>query len=248
MIYRVPVYLHLVVLHSIIGVMNTPYIFHPLTFERLSEAGQLARSRQFLATMRLRRTVREYSTEPVPFELIANAIATAGTAPSGANQQPWTFVVVSNPDIKHQIRLAAEEEEKISYESRMSAEWLAALAPLGTDWHKPHLEDAPYLIIVFRQAYGMSTDPSSGEETKIKHYYTEESVGIAVGLLLASLHQAGLATLTHTPNPMSFLSDILKRPANERAYVVIPVGYPAADARVPAITKKPLDEIMVHFE
>ncbi len=228
--------------------MNTRYTFHPLTFERLAEAEQLTRSRQFLETMRLRRTVREYSTEPVPFELVANAIATAGTAPSGANQQPWTFVVVSNPDIKRQIRLAAEEEEKISYESRMSAEWLSALAPLGTDWHKPHLEDAPYLIVVFRQAYGIGLDPKTGEEIKIKHYYTEESVGIAVGLLLASLHQSGLATLTHTPNPMGFLSDILQRPANERAYVVIPVGYPAADAQVPAITKKTLDEIMVLFE
>ncbi len=228
--------------------MNTSYNFHPLTFDRLAEAEQLAQSRHFLNTMRKRRTVRDYSTEAVPFELIANAIATAGTAPSGANQQPWTFVVISNPDIKHQIRAAAEEEERISYEGRMSVEWLAALAPLGTDWHKPHLEDAPYLIVVFRQAYGIGIDPATGEETKIKHYYTEESVGIAVGLLLASLHQAGLATLTHTPNPMGFLSTILQRPANERAYVVIPVGYPAADAQVPVITKKPLDEIMVVFE
>ena len=228
--------------------MNTLYDFQPLIFERLPESEQLARSQHFLDTMRQRRTVREYSTEPVPFELITNAIATAGTAPSGANQQPWKFVVVSNPDIKRQIRAAAEEEEKISYQSRMSAEWLAALAPLGTDWHKPHLEDAPYLIVVFRQAYGISLDPTTGEETRIKHYYTEESVGIAVGLLLASLHQSGLATLTHTPNPMGFLSDILQRPANERAYVVIPVGYPAPDAQVPTITKKPLDQIMIHFD
>lgn len=241
-------YLRLLHRHAIIFTMNTTYRFHPLTFERLPESEQLTHSRQFLETMRLRRSIREYSTETVPFELIANAIATAGAAPSGANQQPWTFVVVGNPAIKHQIRLAAEEEEKVSYESRMSAEWLAALAPLGTDWHKPHLEDAPYLIIVFRQAYGISLDPVTGEETKIKHYYTEESVGIAVGLLLASLHQSGLATLTHTPNPMGFLSEILQRPANERAYVVIPVGYPVADAQVPAITKKPLDEIMVRFD
>ena len=228
--------------------MKPAYTFHPLNFEHLSEAEQLARSRQFLATMRMRRTVREFSTEAMPFEMIANAIATAATAPSGANQQPWTFVVISNPKIKRQIRAAAEEEERISYESRMSAEWLAALAPLGTDWHKPHLEDAPYLIVVFRQAYGVVIDPATGEESKIKHYYTEESVGIAVGLLLASLHQAGLATLTHTPNPMGFLSSILQRPANERAYVVIPVGYPAADAQVPDITKKPLDAIMVRFD
>lgn len=227
--------------------MTTTYPFQPLVFERLSPHKQIEHSQKFLDRMRLRRTVREFSTDPVPFELIENAIATAGTAPSGANQQPWTFVVVGNPDIKRQIREAAEIEEKASYEGRMSAEWLAALAPLGTDWHKPHLEDAPYLIVVFRQAYGLKTE-ADGQETKIKHYYTEESVGIAVGLLLASLHQAGLATLTHTPNPMGFLGTILERPANERAYVVIPVGYPADDAQVPAITKKPLNEIMVRFD
>jgi nitroreductase len=198
--------------------------------------------------MQTRRTVRDFSTEAVPFELIENAIATAGTAPSGANQQPWTFVVVSNPEIKRRIRIAAEAEEKESYENRMSQEWLDALAPLGTDWHKPHLEDAPYLIVVFRQAYGLKRDPRTSEVVKIKHYYTEESVGIAVGLLLSSLHQAGLATLTHTPNPMSFLSEVLQRPANERAYVILPVGYPAENTRVPVITKKPLHEIMVRWD
>lgn len=225
--------------------MPAAYRFQPLVFKRLPPEEQAAHSRDFLDMMRKRRTVRDFSTEPVPFELIENAVATAGTAPSGANQQPWTFVVVSNAEIKHQIRLAAEAEEKESYEHRMSQEWLDALAPLGTDWHKPHLEDAPYLIVVFRQAYGLK---AGDEAAKIKHYYTEESVGIAVGLLLASLHQAGLAPLTHTPNPMGFLSEILQRPANERAYVVIPVGYPAADAQVPAITKKPLDEILIRFE
>jgi nitroreductase len=226
--------------------MKTHHPFRPLAFERLAPDEQLARSRAFLETMRKRRTVREFSSEPVPFELIANAIATAGTAPSGANQQPWTFAVVSNPDIKRQIRLAAEAEEKESYEHRMTAEWLEALAPLGTDWHKPHLEEAPYLIVVFRQAYGLQSD---GGDVRKKHfYYTEESVGIAVGLLLASLHQAGLATLTHTPNPMGFLADILQRPPNERAYVVIPVGYPADNAQVPVISKKSLDEIMVRFD
>ncbi len=228
--------------------MTSNYNFQPLQFERLSPEEQLAHSRHFLAAMRTRRTVRDFSTESVPFEIIENAIATAGSAPSGANQQPWTFVVVSNPEIKRQIRAAAEAEEKESYEHRMSEEWLEALAPLGTDWHKPHLEDAPYLIVVFRQAYGLHTEPQTGETTKFKHYYSEESVGIAVGMLLCSLHQAGLATLTHTPNPMGFLSDILQRPSNERAFVVIPVGYPAADAKVPAITKKPLNEIMVHFD
>lgn len=218
--------------------------YMPLQFERLSPDEQLARSRDFLARMRARRTVRDYSTEPVPFELIANAIATAATAPSGANQQPWTFVVVSDPEIKRRIRAAAEAEERASYEYRMSEEWLEALAHLGTDWRKPHLEDAPYLIVVFLQATGLVTD-ADGTPHKIKHYYTAESVGIAVGLLLASLHQAGLATLTHTPNPMAFLSEILQRPPNERAYVVIPVGYSADDAQVPVITKKSLEEVMV---
>lgn len=228
--------------------MTTTYEFYPLHFERLSSEEQLAQSRRFLAQMKKRRTVREFSREAVSFELIENAIATAGSAPSGANQQPWTFVVISNPEIKHQIRVAAEAEEKESYEHRMSEEWLEALAPLGTDWHKPHLEDAPYLIVVFRQAYGLLNDPQTGETTKFKHYYSEESVGIAVGMLLCSLHQAGLATLTHTPNPMGFLSEILQRPPNERAFVVIPVGFPASDAKVPAITKKPLHEIMIHFD
>lgn len=220
--------------------------FTPLEFEHLPPDEQIARSREFLVRMQTRRTVRDFSSDPVPFELIANAIAAAATAPSGANQQPWTFAVVSDPAIKRRIREAAEAEERESYERRMSDEWLEALAHLGTDWHKPHLEAAPYLIVVFLQAYGLGQD-ADGSPRKIKHYYTAESVGIAVGLLLASLHQAGLATLTHTPNPMGFLSEILQRPPNERAYVVVPVGYPADDARVPAITKKPLDEVMVVY-
>jgi nitroreductase len=216
--------------------------FIPLAFERLPDDDALARSRQFLAHMQTRRSVRDFSRQNVPPELIHNAVATAASAPSGANQQPWTFVVVSDPAIKRRIRQAAEAEERESYERRMSQDWLDALAPLGTDWHKPHLEDAPYLIVVFMQAYGLRDD-----DTKIKHYYAVESVGIAVGLLIASLHLAGLATLTHTPNPMAFLSEILGRPANERAYVILPVGYPADDARVPAISKKPLDEVMITF-
>lgn len=233
---------------EMIKYMTQTYPFIPLKFERLKHEEQLTRSRQFLARIRMRRTVREYSSEPVPYELIENAIRAAGTAPSGANQQPWTFVVVSDPDIKRQIRMAAEAEEKASYENRMSDEWLEALAPLGTDWRKPHIEDAPYLIVVFKQAYGYKIDAGTGERRKIKHYYVDESVGIAVGLLLTSLHLAGLATLTHTPSPMGFLSEILQRPQNERAYVVIPVGYPAEDATVPDIHKKPLDEILVRFE
>lgn len=221
--------------------MAQTHEFKPLAFQRLLPEHQLENSRTFLAKMQQRRTVRDFSPDPVPFELIENAIATAATAPSGANQQPWTFVVVSDPDIKKKIRQAAEAEEKESYEHRMSDEWLEALAPLGTDWHKPHLEIAPYLIVVFMQAYGLK------EGRKIKHYYAVESVGIAVGMLLASLHLAGLATLTHTPNPMGFLAEILQRPPNERAYVVIPVGYPAEDATVPNISKKPLSEILIQF-
>ncbi|MBA3380730.1 MAG: nitroreductase family protein [Actinobacteria bacterium] len=214
--------------------------FVPLRFARLPEDEQLARSRAFLEQMRDRRTVRDFSPEPVPIELVENAIATAGTAPSGAHQQPWTFVVVSDPDVKRRIREAAEEEERKSYEGRMPDEWLDALRRLGTDWRKPHIEVAPHMIVVFEQAYGYRADGS-----KIKHYYVRESVGIAVGLLLASLHQAGLATLTHTPSPMGFLREILERPENERPYVLIPVGYPAAECTVPDLGRKGLGEIIV---
>ena len=214
--------------------------FHNLDFERLSPAEQSRRSTEFLQRMLKRRSVRHFSSQPVPIELIANAIRAAGSAPSGANQQPWTFVVISEPDLKRQIRQAAEAEEKESYERRMSPEWLAALAPLGTDWRKPHIEDAPYVIVVFRQAYGIDADGG-----RIMHYYSEESVGIALGFLLAALHIAGLATLTHTPSPMKFLTRILERPPNERPFALIPVGYPADDAQVPAIGKKALDEIML---
>ena len=214
--------------------------FVPLRFVRLSEDEQLARSQAFLEQMRERRTVRDFSPEPVPVEVIENAIATAGTAPSGAHQQPWTFVVISDPDVKRRIRVAAEEEEQRSYEGRMPDEWLEALRRLGTDWRKPHIEEAPYLIVVFEQAYGIHADG-----TKFKHYYVRESVGIAVGFLLASLHQAGLATLTHTPSPMGFVREILERPENERPYVLVPVGYPAAGCTVPDLERKALEEILV---
>ncbi len=220
-------------------------VFEPLNFERLSEAEQLRRSNEFADRLLTRRSVRHFSREPIPAELIENAIRVAGAAPSGANQQPWTFVVISDPALKREIRIAAEAEEKESYERRMSQEWLDALAPLGTDWRKPHIEDAPCVIVVFRQAYGIRIDSETGEEARVLHYYSEESVGIAVGFLLAALHISGLATLTHTPSPMKFLSEILDRPANERAFVLIPVGYPAADAEAPAITKKPLAEFMI---
>jgi iodotyrosine deiodinase len=214
--------------------------FVPLSFARVPEEEQIARSRAFLDELRRRRTVRDFSTEPIPFELVANAIATAGTAPSGAHQQPWTFVAVSDAGLKRRIRVAAEDEERRSYESRMPEAWKEALRPLGTDWRKPHLEDAPYLVVVFEQAYGIGPDGS-----RVKHYYVKESVGIAVGLLLASFHRAGLATLTHTPSPMGFLRDILERPENERAYVLVAVGYPADGCTVPDLERKPVSEILV---
>ena len=218
--------------------------FVPLTFERRSEGESLARSSAFLADMRRRRSVRSFSTDPVPMAVIERAIATAGTAPSGANQQPWRFVVVQDPELKRRIREAAEAEERESYAHRMSDEWLAALEPLGTTWAKPHLEDAPVLIVAFKLEYGVATGPD-GPEVRIKHYYPTESMGIAVGFLIAALHYAGLATLTHTPSPMAFLNELLDRPKNERPFVVLPVGYPAAGCTVPAIQKKALEEIVV---
>lgn len=192
--------------------------------------------------MRRRRTVREFSPDPVPFELIELAIKTAGSAPSGANQQPWHFTIVSDDEIKRRIRFAAEEEERENYSGRFPDEWLEVLAPLGTDWHKDFLEIAPYLIVVFKIDYGIEKQPDGGER-RIKHYYVNESVGIACGMLLAALHHAGLATLTHTPNPMGFLSEILERPKNEKPFLLIPVGYPAEGVKVPDITKKTFGEI-----
>src|SRR5919202_283131 len=211
----------------------------PLAFEPQSPGDALAASRGFLESMQRRRSVRHFSSEPVPWELIENAIRTAGTAPSGAHQQPWTFVAVTDPDVKQRIREAAEAEEIRLYKERASKEYLDAIEPIGTDWIKPHITDAPVLIVPFEQAYGIEPDGS-----KRKHYYVRESVGIAVGFLLASLHAAGLAALTHSPAPMGFLKDLLERPDNERPFILIPVGYPADDAEVPdiALERKPLDE------
>jgi nitroreductase len=220
------------------------YPFVSLRAEVLEAGEQKARAAEFEDRMMTRRTVRDFSSQPVPYELIETAIRIAGRAPSGANQQPWTFVVVSDPQIKRQIRIAAEAEEKESYEHRMPGDWLAALAPLGTTWHKEFLETVPYLIAVFRQDYGMVPQPD-GSEKKIKHYYVQESVGIACGFLVAALHWMGLATLTHTPSPMGFLAKILNRPPNEKPYLLLPVGYPAENAMVPDIQKKPLSEILV---
>jgi iodotyrosine deiodinase len=220
--------------------MSHPQI--PLFFERFTPDRQIARSREFLSTWKTRRTVRAFSSDPVPFEVIENAIRAANVSPSGANQQPWHFVVVRDLETKRRIREAAEAEEKKNYEGRFPDEWLQALAPFGTDWHKEFLEAAPYLIVVFRIDYGLAVE--DGEERKIKHYYVQESVGLACGALLAALQWSGLATLTHTPSPMGFLSEILERPKNERPFLLIPVGYPALGAKVPAIMKKPLAEVM----
>jgi iodotyrosine deiodinase len=189
----------------------------------------------------LRRSVREFSDKPVAFEMVKNIIMTAGTAPSGAHKQPWTFCLVSNPDIKKQIREAAEKEEHESYTNRMSENWLKDLEPIGTDWNKPFLETAPYLIIVFKRAF----EYVDGE--KWQNYYVNESVGIACGMLINAIHNAGLITLTHTPSPMNFLTKILQRSDNERPYLLLPVGYAAENATVPNLERKSFNEVCVQF-
>lgn len=220
-----------------------PYRPVPLPFTRRSPAEMLEKVRAYADAMQQRRSVRDFSPEPFPEQILVEAIRAAASAPSGAHQQPWTFVVVTDPDVKRRIREAAEVEEKRCWEHRMSAEWRAALEPLGLDWHKPHLTDAPALIVVFAQPWGIADEP--GGSRRIKHYYVDESVGIAVGMLLSALHLAGLAALTHTPSPMGFLRELLGRPANERAYVVIPVGYPAEHAVVPDLERRPLEHVLV---
>ncbi|NUM43330.1 MAG: nitroreductase family protein [Anaerolineales bacterium] len=199
-----------------------------------------ARAETFYEEMRRRRTVRDFSPRPVPRAVIETCLRSAGTAPNGANLQPWQFVVVSHPGLKRQIREAAEAEEREFYEHRAPSEWLAALEPLGTDWQKPFLETAPYLIAIFFKNYDHLPDGR-----KVKNYYAMESVGIATGFLIAALHHAGLATLTHTPSPMAFLNEILARPKNEHPFLLLVVGYPAEEAQVPALTKKSLEEIAV---
>lgn len=218
--------------------MSSP-TFIPLTsYDEYPIEEMKCRAAEFYADIRRRRTVREFSDRPVPSEVIEDCLRAAGTAPNGANLQPWHFVVVSDPNIKREIRAQAEREEYDFYHHKAPKEWLAALAPLGTDEHKPYLEIAPYLIVVFAQTHGVSTDGR-----KVKHYYAQESVGIATGFLIAALHHAGLVSLTHTPSPMGFLNKILKRPSHERPFLILVVGYPAEGAKVPAITKKPLEEI-----
>ncbi len=213
--------------------------FVPLHFSRCTDEELKQRARDFYESMRRRRSVRAFSDDPVPRECIEYAVRTAATAPSGAHQQPWRFVIVDDPELKHKIREAAEEEERINYEQRFPDAWLQALARLGTDEHKPFLETAPYLVVVFKESHGI--DPNG---RKITHYYVNESVGIACGLFIAALHTMGLVTLTHTPSPMGFLSKLLGRPANEKPYILFPVGFPEAGATVPDLARKPLEDVV----
>jgi iodotyrosine deiodinase len=217
--------------------------FIPLsTYTPYSEQEMLARSQAYYAEMKRRKTVREFSARPVPRDIIDTCLLTAGTAPSGANHQPWHFAVVSDPALKHKIRIEAEIEEREFYERRAPQEWKDALAPLGTDADKPFLETAPYLIAIFGQKQTMLDDGSA-----VKNYYVPESVSIATGFLIAALHHAGLATLTHTPSPMGFLNQLLQRPDTEKPYILLVVGYPAADCMVPNIRKKSLEQIASYF-
>lgn len=214
----------------------------PYKGEVYDEKELIAKSDGYYNWMEKRRTVRDFSEQPVPLEVIQKIVLSASTAPSGAHKQPWSFCVVSNPEIKKKIRQAAEKEEKESYNGRMTQEWLEDLAPLGTDWQKPFLETAPYLIIVFKRIYELKG------EAKRNNYYVSESVGIACGFLLTAIHNAGLVALTHTPSPMNFLSKLLNRPENERPFLLIPVGYPAVNALVPDLRRKDLDEVLFLYD
>jgi nitroreductase len=214
-------------------------MFVPLsTYQEYSPEEMIRRSAEFRDRMARRRTVRQFSDRPIPSGVIENCLRSAGSAPSGANLQPWHFVVIANQAVKSKIRAAAEKEEHEFYHGRAPQEWLDALAPLGTDENKDYLERAPVLIAIFAKTFDLLPDGR-----KVKNYYVSESVGIATGLLIAAVHNAGLVSLTHTPSPMGFLNEILDRPKNERAYLLLVTGYPAEDARVPDISKKSLDEI-----
>lgn len=217
------------------------YKFIPHSRPILSDEQLMENATKFYQELDTRRTIRHFSNQPVPKEVIETIIKTASTAPSGAHKQPWTFAIISSPEMKKKIREAAELEEKENYSGRMSEEWLRDLAPLGTDEHKPFLEDAPYLIVVFKKAYDVVGTAQH------KNYYVSESVGLAAGFLIAAIHQAGLCSLTHTPSPMNFLERILERPKNERAVLLIPVGYPADNAEVPDIHRKSLEEVSVWY-
>jgi len=222
--------------------MHTEHAHIALDFKRYPETEMLDRAKSFHALLDRRRSVRHFSAEPVPYDVIAEVVRAASTAPSGAHKQPWTFCVVGNAELKRRIREAAEEEERINYGGRMSEEWLEDLKPFATDWQKPFLETAPWLVVVFKRAYEVEPDGS-----KHQNYYVQESVGIATGMLLAAAHNAGLATLTHTPSPMNFLAELLERPANERPFLLIPMGFPARDCVVPSLLRKPLEQVLVPF-
>lgn len=213
----------------------------PYSIPELSPEEMIIKSKEYFDWIDKRRTVRDFSDKAVPLEVVENCIRSASTAPSGAHKQPWTFCLISNPEIKRQIRYEAEQEEYKSYHGRMTPEWLEDLAPLGTDWKKEFLEIAPYIIVVFKRVYELK------DAKQQNNYYVQESVGLACGFLLTALYNAGLVALTHTPSPMNFLSSILNRPANERPFLLIPVGYPSKEARVPDIKRKELQEIIVHF-
>lgn len=217
--------------------------FVPYQPTRLSADAGRIEGEAFFNELDSRRSVRFFSDEPVPRELIELAIRSASTAPSGAHMQPWTFVAIADKGLQRKIREAAEEEERASYGGRMSEEWREALAPLGTDADKPFLEHVPWIVVLFAQAYGHNADGS-----KKKHYYVQESAGIAAGMFIAALHRMGLATLTHTPSPMGFLSEILGRPKNERPYILFPIGYPTEDCVVPDLERKPLEAVSEWFE
>lgn len=219
---------------------DASYQPRPLDFVRLDEQKMRQRARSWFVEMDRRRSVRQFATEPVPAELIADAIRTASTAPSGAHMQPWTFVVVNDTEAKQRIRAAAEAEEQQFYERRAPDAWLEALAPLGTDAIKTHITDAPYVVVLFRHRHGVNADGSHRS-----YYYTTESCGIAAGLFIAAIHHMGLVTLPHTPSPMGFLAEILERPDNEQAFLLLPVGFPAPDATVPDLARKPLDVVSV---
>lgn len=219
--------------------MPSPQFLPLASYQEYPLEEMLKRAAAFREMMQRRRTVRHFSSRPVPREIIADCLLAAGSAPSGANLQPWHFVAVSDAEVKRRIRAAAEKEEQEFYHGRAPQEWLEALAPLGTDEHKPYLESAPYLIVIFAQSFGTLADGR-----KVKNYYVTESVGIATGMLITAIHHAGLASLTHTPSPMGFLNGILGRPQNERAYLILVVGYPAPEAVVPAISKKTLQDFV----
>ena len=224
--------------------MSGEYVSVPYEFERYPLDEMELRAATFYDTMNRRRSVRQFSDEPVPRRLIDQAVKTASTAPSGAHRQPWTFVVIGEPVLKARIRVAAEKEERENYDGgRLPDDWREALQPLGTDWQKPYLETVPWLVVLFEQRYTLTDNGDT-----LKNYYVKESVGIAAGLFIAALHNIGLATLTHTPSPMAFLTRILNRPENERPFVLFPIGFPAEGCEVPSLRRKPLDEVMVVAE